>query len=298
MDLEIYPLVSVLFPFNLYFSDLKSYSKSMKKQALNSDYELSRRKFIRNAGMGTVSLGVFPAALSACGSTDKQEGEPDPMKEALAKFFSQDDVVLFQGDSITDAGREKKDELPNNARSFGSGYAYIIASRLMSDLSNKNLTLYNRGISGNKVFQLDERWQKDCLDLRPDILSILIGVNDYWHMRNGRYDGTPEIYERDYRNLLDRTKSELPYVKLVVCEPFILVGTSAVDESWLEPFSRYQEIAAGLAKEFDAVWVPFQSAFNEAVEYAPASYWAHDGVHPSMPGCALMAETWLKAVAS
>jgi lysophospholipase L1-like esterase len=270
----------------------------MKKEKLVPGYDLSRRKFIRNAGIGTASLGALPAMLAACGSALTSHDESAKMKEALEAFFEQDDVVLFQGDSITDAGREKKDELPNNARSFGSGYAYIIASRLLSDLADRNLTIYNRGISGNKIFHLDERWQKDCLDLKPDVLSILIGVNDYWHMRNGRYDGTPEIYERDYRNLLARTKLELPDIKLVICEPFILPGTTAVDESWLEPFSYYQRIAAKLADEFGTVWVPFQSAYKKAVELAPAPYWTHDGVHPSMPGCELMAETWLKAIAS
>ena len=132
--------------------------------------------------------------------------------------------------------------------------------------------------------------------LQPDVLSILIGVNDYWHMREGWYEGTPEIYERDYRALLERTKEEIPTVKLVICEPFILPGTSAVDDSWLEPFSAYREIASGLAEEFEATWVPLQQAFNEALASAPATYWTGDGVHPSIPGCQLMADTWLKAI--
>lgn len=269
----------------------------MKKDKMKSGYGSSRRKFIRHAGIGVAALGM-PAMLSACGNEVRSRDESVAMMRALSDFFSEDDVVLFQGDSITDAGREKEEELPNNARSFGSGYAYIIASRLLRDLEEKNLTLYNRGISGNKVFQLDERWQRDCLDLRPDVLSILIGVNDYWHMRQGRYDGTPGIYERDYRNLLDLTKSELPDVKLIICEPFVLTETTAVDETWREPFGRYQEIAARLAGEFKAVWVPFQAAFSEAAKQAPSTYWTRDGVHPSMAGCELMAETWLKAVAS
>jgi len=186
--------------------------------------------------------------------------------------------------------------LPNNGRSFGTGYAYIIASSLLQDLAVKNLTFYNRGISGNKVYQLADRWQEDCLDLKPDILSILIGVNDYWHKRNGRYDGTPEVYEHDFRKLLTRTKSELPGIKIVICQPFVLTGTTAVDESWLEPFKPYQESAANIAAEFDATWVPFQDAFDEAVNLAPSKYWAHDGVHPSMAGSQLMAETWLNAI--
>jgi lysophospholipase L1-like esterase len=214
----------------------------------------------------------------------------------IAGFFSEGDVILFQGDSITDAGRNKQQQLPNHARSFGTGYAYILASSLLHGLAEKNLTFYNRGISGNKVYQLADRWQEDCLDLKPDILSILIGVNDYWHMRNGKYDGTPDIYENDYRELLKRTQSESPDIKFVICQPFILTGTTAVDDSWLEPFKLYQEIAHKMAVEFDAAWVPFQEAFDKATEISPSKYWAFDGVHPSMAGSQLMAETWLDAL--
>jgi lysophospholipase L1-like esterase len=156
--------------------------------------------------------------------------------------------------------------------------------------------IYNRGISGNKVFQLADRWEKDCLELKPDVLSILIGVNDFWHMRNGQYDGTVKIYESDFRKLLSNTKSALPNIQLVICQPFVLPGTTAVDETWLEPFAPYQAAAEKICKEFDAVWVPFQKVFDEALNHAPASWWAPDGVHPSMAGAYLMAAAWLKAV--
>ncbi len=206
-------------------------------------------------------------------------------------------MVLFQGDSITDAGRDKEKEWPNQARSFGSGYAYLAASWLLEEMADKELTIYNRGISGNKVFQLADRWDKDCLMLKPNVLSILIGVNDYWHFRNGKYDGTPAIYEKDYRALLSRTRDQLPDVKLVICQPFILTDTAAVDETWLEPFKPYQEIALKMAGEFDAIWVPFQEAFDRASVIAHPTYWTHDGVHPSMAGAQLMADTWLKSLA-
>jgi len=121
-------------------------------------------------------------------------------------------------------------------------------------------------------------------------------VNDYWHFRNGNYDGTPEIYENDFRKLLERTKEALPQIKLVICQPFVLTETTAVDDTWLEPFSAYQKIAAKIAREFDATWVPFQEAFDKALELAPAKYWAQDGVHPSMAGAYLMAEAWLRSL--
>lgn len=250
----------------------------------------SRRQFLSRSAVGTAALASIPAIVSASiAPAKKKKGK----KYAL---FQKGNTVLFQGDSITDAGRDKEKELPNNARSFGSGYAFLAASALMNNLAELNLTLYNRGISGNKVYQLAERWQKDCLDLKPDVLSILIGVNDYWHKRNGNYDGTVEVYENDFRALLQRTKKELPHVKLVICQPFYVLNTSAVDETWVAPMKEYQASAKKIAKEFDAVWIPFQEVFDEAVKYAPATYWTGDGVHPSMAGAQLMAEAWLRAM--
>lgn len=115
-------------------------------------------------------------------------------------------------------------------------------------------------------------------------------------MRNGQYDGTVEIYESDYRALLERTKNALPGITLVISQPFILTSTSAVDESWVEPFKAYQEAARKLADEFQAVWVPFQEVFDEATKHAPEVYWAADGVHPTMAGAYLMAEAWLRSI--
>jgi len=251
---------------------------------------LSRRKFLVKSAAGTAALASIPAIVSASMYPPKSE------KNKKYPLFEKGDTVLFQGDSITDAGREKKRELPNNPASFGSGYAFLAASTLLNALPGKELILYNRGISGNKVYQLADRWEKDCLNLEPNVLSILIGVNDYWHKRNGNYDGTVEVYENDFRALLERTKKAIPGVKLVVCEPFYVLNTSAVDETWVEPMKKYQASAKKMATEFDTIWVPFQDVFDEAVKHAPATYWTGDGVHPSMAGAQLMAEAWLRAV--
>ena len=248
----------------------------------------SRRGFFKHAGLGTAAVAGLQM-LPGCASGR------DPLG-GLRDYFSEGDVLLFQGDSITDAGRDTRVELPNQARSFGNGYALMAAAWLLEQMAEMDLVIYNRGISGNKVYQLDERWDKDCLDLKPKALSILIGVNDYWHMREGRYDGTPGIYEAGYRALLTRTRQVFPDIRLILCQPFILPGTSAVDESWLEPFRAYQETAEKISDDFGAVWVPFQEAFNAAIDEAPASYWAPDGVHPSMAGAQLMAGAWLRAV--
>lgn len=241
---------------------------------------------MQTAAISTTAIAL-PSILSASIPAEKEQ-KPVQIKKGS--------VILFQGDSITDAGREKTKELPNSGSSFGGGYAFLAASALLKNFSTEEPQIYNRGISGNKVFQLADRWQKDCLELKPDVLSILIGVNDFWHMRNGQYDGTVETYETDFRKLLTATKSALPNVQLVVCQPFILTGTTAVDESWVEPFSAYQTSTEKISKEFGTIWVPFQKVFDEALRHAPATWWAPDGVHPSMAGAYLMAAAWLKAV--
>ncbi len=251
---------------------------------------LSRRNFFTKSAVGAAALASIPSIVKASIGAEKA------VKKDRYTLFGNGNTILFQGDSITDAGREKEKEQPNNAKSFGQGYAFLAASALLNALPEKNLTIYNRGISGNKVYQLAERWQKDCLDLKPDVLSILIGVNDYWHKRNGQYNGTVEVYENDYRKLLQATKEKLPNIKLVICEPFYVLNTSAVDETWEAPMKEYQAVAKKIAKEFNALWVPFQQVFDEAVKHAPAKYWTGDGVHPGMPGAQLLAEAWLRVV--
>ena len=250
----------------------------------------NRRNFLRNAALSTVGLAAIPEILSAAMPLAPKK------KKGLLSNLMKGDVILFQGDSITDAGREKEQQLANSPRSFGTGYAFLAASSILNEYASKELTIYNRGISGNKVYQLADRWQKDCLDLHPNVLSILIGVNDFWHKLNGQYDGTIEKYETDLRLLLFLTKKILPEVKLVIGEPFVVLDGSAVDEKWFPDFDAYRLAAQKLAIEFEAVFVPFQTVFDEAQKYAPGRYWAGDGVHPSMAGAALMAEAWLKAV--
>ncbi len=246
----------------------------------------SRRNFMKSA---TVTTGGAALLLSGCNGSAVNVG--CCKKRSIIK---KDSVVLLQGDSITDAGRGRKQEKnANNSNALGKGYAFLIAGQLLADQPGDNLKIYNRGISGNKVFQLADRWEKDCIDLKPDVLSILIGVNDIWHALNGRYDGTVEKYEKDYIALLERTVKELPDVKLVICEPFVL-RCGAVNDKWFPEFDQYRAAAARTAKRFGAVFVPFQTMFDEAVKQAPPQHWAGDGVHPSMAGAKLMAQTWLE----
>ena len=241
-------------------------------------------------------LETGAAALGAVGLFACDGPRPEQRERASGGLIAPRDVILFQGDSITDAGRSREHAGEANAQpALGSGYAWLAASGLLVERPGDGLRIFNRGISGNKVFQLRDRWQADCLAIAPDVLSILIGVNDIWHARGGNYDGTVGVYERDYDALLARTRSALPEVELVVCEPFVL-RCGAVDDAWFPEFDEYRAAARRVADAHRATWIAFQSMFDEATRYAPPEHWAKDGVHPSPAGAALMAQAWLRAV--
>jgi lysophospholipase L1-like esterase len=178
---------------------------------------------------------------------------------------------------------------------MGNGYAWLAAAQLLVGRPTDDLKTFNRGISGNKVYQLAERWQADCFDLKPNVLSILIGVNDFWHKHKHNYEGTLETYQTDYQQLIDRTKGALPNVKLIICEPFVL-RVGAVDDSWFPEFDSYRAAAKQVAEQAGATFVPFQAMFDTAVKIAPPQHWAADGVHPTLYGAAIMARWWLKAI--
>ena len=245
----------------------------------------NRRDFlISSAGLTAASW----ASLTSISSATEQS--------PTTSLVQPGETILFQGDSITDAGRNKEQtDKVNQQSAFGNGYAWLAASEMLVSRPEGSLRCFNRGISGNKVYQLAERWQTDCLDLKPSVLSILIGVNDIWHKLNGQYDGTVEVYEKDYHALLARTKKALPGIKLVVCEPFVL-RCGAVNDTWFPEFDEYRAAARRVCDSAGARFVPFQAMFDRAVEYAPPEYWAADGVHPTNFGAALMAHTWLQTV--
>jgi lysophospholipase L1-like esterase len=256
----------------------------MAESESRSSHSPNRREFVlAAAGLGAAALAAIEAKAA------------DVAAPSVGSLIKPGETILFQGDSITDAGRKKDDRLANSQPALGSGYAWLSAAQLLVDHPNDKLKIFNRGISGNKVYQLAERWQTDCLDLKPDVLSILIGVNDFWHKLKHGYDGTLEKYETDYRALVSRTKDALPHAKLIICEPFVLrVGN--VDDSWFPEFDGYRAAAKRVADEAGAVFVPYQSMFDLAAKIAPPERWAADGVHPTNDGAALVAHSWLKGV--
>jgi lysophospholipase L1-like esterase len=211
-----------------------------------------------------------------------------------------EDVVLFQGDSITDADRARDNQNANDPAGLGRGYAFYAAGLLHEALPGGKLAVHNHGIGGNRVTDLQQRWQIDTLDVKPNVLSVLIGVNDTWH---GAGSGMPENgvpldrYELVYRQILIEAKDHLPGLKLVLCEPFIL-RCGAVNDLWFPEFTKRREMVKKLAHEFGAVFVPFQSVFDKAQGRGPPEVWAADGVHPTLAGHMLLAKTWFEIVSA
>jgi len=203
--------------------------------------------------------------------------------------FSKGARILFQGDSITDGNRGRSTD-PNHI--LGHGYVFIIAARHGEAFPELNLDFMNRGVSGNTVLDLEKRWQKDTLDLKPDLLSILIGVND--HGRGVALDQ----YEQVYDKLLADARAANPRLKLVLCEPFGLPVGRCRDgwEARNAALAKRREIVARLAAKYGAALVRFQHVFDEAVKRAPADYWIWDGVHPTYRGHQLMADEWERTV--
>ncbi len=241
----------------------------------------SRRNFIKQASLlGTAALTI-PAAL---------EGFSMPLDDNSGVGTT----FLFQGDSITDGNRSRNMDWNHG---LGHGYAYLIAARLWFDLPHKQFHFFNRGISGNTIPDLTARWDADTVAIKPDVLSILVGVNDTTHAVYGDKNFTVASYENDYRALLTKTRQQLPDIQLVICEPFILPVGKVKDkwDDYQREIAPRQAAAKKLAEEFDAIFIPLQESFNKAsAKYPPVEYWLWDGVHPMPNGHELFAREWIK----
>lgn len=205
-------------------------------------------------------------------------------------------LILFQGDSITDALRKRDSDLYP-----GNGYPTLVTGRLGLDRPGEYRFL-NRGISGNRIVDLYARIKCDFLNLKPDVLSILIGVNDVWHEIGHENGVAAGKFEMVYDLLLSEIRQALPDIKLMILEPFVLPGTATENcEEHPERLAFFQkevplraEAARRIAQKHQAVFVPLQKRFDEACQNAPASYWLFDGVHPTSMGHELIARAWME----
>lgn len=200
-------------------------------------------------------------------------------------------TILFQGDSITDAGRSREDD------SFtGIGYPTLVKSELSFEYPNQ-FVWYNKGISGNRVVDLYARIKADIINLKPDIMSILIGVNDVWHEIGSQNGVDAEKYFKVYSMLIEEIKEALPCVQIMILEPYVLKA-SATEECWEQFQSEVKKRAAKakeIAEKYDLLFVPLQDKFDEALQLAPANYWLMDGVHPTAAGHELIKREWVCA---
>ncbi|HZC05929.1 MAG TPA: SGNH/GDSL hydrolase family protein [Ktedonobacterales bacterium] len=204
--------------------------------------------------------------------------------------IAEGETVLFQGDSITDADRARfyLDDL-------GRGYALMTAGWFGARYPERGVRFLNRGIGGDRVVDLLARWDDDCLALRPDVLSILVGINETWRAFDAG-DPTPvEVFERDYRELLTRARDALPATRLILMEPFSL-PISPAREAWRADLDPKIQAVRRLARAFGALLVPLDGLFAQAAARREATFWAEDGVHPTPAGHALIARAWLSAI--
>ncbi len=208
--------------------------------------------------------------------------------------------ILFFGDSITDMGRSRECDKPSQIHSYGSGYPIFVASDLYRENPNAH-EVFNRGIGGHRIVDLYARIKKDVWNLKPDVLSILIGINDVWHEVSHKNGVEIDRYEKVYRMLIEDTLKVLPNTKIVLCEPFVLEGpgTSNTEEmptrydTFLGVY-EYAKVVKKLADEYGLYFLPLQEKLTEKAKEFGATHYLYDGVHPMIAGATLIADEWLK----
>ena len=199
---------------------------------------------------------------------------------------------VFQGDSITDAGRDR-----DNIASFGIGYPNLVASELMCKYPGE-YEFINEGVSGDRIVDLYARIKQDLINHKPDYLSILIGVNDVWHELNEQNGVAAPKFEKVYSMLIEEIKEALPDIKIFILEPFVLKGsgTERYFDEFLADVKLHSQAAKNVAEKYNLKFIPLQEKFDVASKLMPPTYWAADGVHPTAAGHALIKDALIKAI--
>ncbi len=243
----------------------------------------SRRDFIKLMSVAGLAVTGLPAACSATKSVIEK-----PKEENL--------LFLFQGDSITDGNRGRNED-PNHI--LGHGYCFAVSSRIGADFPQYGYKFFNRGISGNSLGDLEKRWQADTLDLKPDVLSLLAGINDVNALIEGKKEALDaKMFESTYRKLLTSCVEQNPNLLIVLGLPFFFASGWRKDQyqKWHPLTVERAEIVKRIAADFNAVLVDYSKVFEKAQQRASIDYWIWDGVHPTAFGHELMAREWIKQV--
>lgn len=197
-----------------------------------------------------------------------------------------EDTIVFAGDSITDCGRDRA-----VADSLGSGYVQLIAGRLLSSPQSAGVRIFNRGIGGNRITDLEARLVGDVIALKPTVVSILIGINDTWRHYDSGLPSPIAQFRASYVRIIQRLKDETG-ARIVICEPFLL-PVPADRAQWREDLDPRITAIREVAWEFQLPYLALDGIFATAATTAPLDYWLPDGVHPSLAGHGLIASHWL-----
>ena len=200
-----------------------------------------------------------------------------------------DNTIVFIGDSITDAGRFESVYKP-----FGYGYVHFAANWILSKYTDYNINIINKGISGNTIRDLKSRWEQDCLNYNPDIVSILIGINDVWRFHTNRIDEAVLIdeYESTYKELLTAARDKCD-CQLVLMEPFMFCDDT--NNLMYQDLQNFINSVHNMAKQFDAVVVPLQKSIDEIIIHVSPNKWSEDMVHPYVWAHCWITQRWLEA---
>ena len=208
-------------------------------------------------------------------------------------------LILFQGDSITDCERSRQAHIRQ-----GYGYATMVQGQLGYECPGK-YDFQNRGISGNRIVDVYARIKADIINLKPDYMSLLIGVNDVWHELGGNNGVAPEKFEKIYCMLIEEIKEALPEIKIMILEPFVLEGPATFDAEDPTVWQRFDSLvranaaaAKRVAEKYDLTFIPLQEGFDALAKEAPATYWLAYVVHPTAMGHCFIKEKWLEAFKS
>lgn len=196
--------------------------------------------------------------------------------------------ILFQGDSVTDAGRDR-----NDPHDMGSGYPRYASAMIADAYPDIDFEFVNLGISGHRTENLVARLQSDFVDVAPDMVVLLIGVNDVWHHFSHNIETTPEYFESNLRKILSTIKETMG-AKLVMIEPFLLYGSDKVN--MLEELDEKIRIERALAQEYADAYLPMQAIFAAETLRTPYTEFSGDGVHPNAGGAGFIAQKVLDTI--